>query len=237
MTSWREYQEETAAFFRGIGFDAETDQELTGVRTAHKIDVVARGRHVGFDVLWVIECKQWKSRINKLHVLALRTVVTEVGADRGILMAERGFQRGAQEAARLTNVTVTSLAKLEASASYDIGMAQLHDLQNRVDKCRERYWDLPKDFRIDQDLRPDVGLSGYSGSYVIQAVEAALNEAFRGRFPIDAKTTLLAAVRPNLFPTAADPAALFRSLDPMITDLEARLLTAETAFAELQTKP
>ena len=117
--NWKDYQEETAAFFRGLGLDVQTGVRIKGARTHHEIDVLVRSHHVGFEVLWIVECKQWQSRVSKLHVLALRQIVTEVGADRGILVSEAGFQSGATEAAALTNVWVTSLATLRRTASAD----------------------------------------------------------------------------------------------------------------------
>jgi hypothetical protein len=40
-STWQEYQEEVAAFFRSIGLDATTNHTVQGVRTAHDIDVFA----------------------------------------------------------------------------------------------------------------------------------------------------------------------------------------------------
>src|SRR5229473_2440209 len=108
-TNWKEYQEEAAAFFRTLGLEARTDVSLRGVRTNHDVDVLVQSHHIGFDVTWIIECKYWKNPVSKLHVLALREIVTDLGADRGILLSEGGFQSGAIEAATLTNVHVTSL--------------------------------------------------------------------------------------------------------------------------------
>jgi hypothetical protein len=54
-------------------------------------------------------------------VLALRQIVTDVGADRGILLSEKGFQSGAVEAATLTNVPSLpspSLAVRQAQISW-----------------------------------------------------------------------------------------------------------------------
>lgn len=112
MTAWRDYQEEAAAFFRSIGLTAETDATVLGVRTSHDVDVLVKSHHFGFEVTWIVECKQWKSPVSKLHVLGLREIVSDVGVDRGILLSEAGFQRGAKEAAELTNVQVTSLAEM-----------------------------------------------------------------------------------------------------------------------------
>ena len=110
--NWQEYQEEVAAFFRSLGLEAETNVTVKGVRTTHDIDVLVKSRHVGFTVVWIIECKHWKRRVTKLHVLALREIVADLGADRGILLSEGGFQSGAIEAAALTNVHVNSLVNL-----------------------------------------------------------------------------------------------------------------------------
>jgi restriction system protein len=85
---------------------------LQGVRTSHDVDVVVRSNLFGFELLWVIECKYWKEAVSKLHVLALREIVTDLGADRGILVSESGFQSGAIEAANLTNVQLANLAEL-----------------------------------------------------------------------------------------------------------------------------
>ena len=74
-----------------------------------------KSHQVGFDVIWLVECKRWRRRVTKLHVLALREIVADVGADRGILLSEVGFQSGAVEAAKLTNVHVTSLASPSSS--------------------------------------------------------------------------------------------------------------------------
>lgn len=103
-TTWRDYQEEAASFFRSLGLDATADASVQGVRTTHDVDVLVKAQYVGFEVIWIVECKHWKSRVSKLHVMALREIVSDIGADRGILLSESGFQIGALEAASLTNV-------------------------------------------------------------------------------------------------------------------------------------
>jgi hypothetical protein len=53
----------------------------------------------------------------KLHVLALREIVADFGADRGILVSESGFQAGAVEAASFTSAQLISLVNLKSRAS------------------------------------------------------------------------------------------------------------------------
>lgn len=182
---WKEYQEEAAGFFRNLGLEADTDLSIKGIRTTHDIDVYVRSHHVGFDIVWLIECKHWKRPITKLHVLALREIVTDVGADRGILLSESGAQSGAKEAAKLTNVHISSLASLRSTASAEFIDMSLRELFDRVEACRERYWNIPKSRRIDCGLRPDVGAGGYAGDQIINLCSELLARAFRGSYPIE----------------------------------------------------
>lgn len=219
---WQEYQEEASAFFRSLGLDAETDVTIQGVRTTHDVDVLVRSHHVGFDVTWIVECKHWKSRVSKLHVLALREIVADVGADRGILLSEAGFQSGAIEAATLTNVRVTSLAEVRGTARCEILLMRLRELYDRVEGCRERYWNIPKRERIEHGLRPQVGTWGYSTISIVDLAIDLLTKAFRGTYPMGSETVTAWTTPgfPREFATAED---LIAVLEPMIAEVEAKL--------------
>ena len=225
-STWREYQEEAATFFRSLGLEAETDVRLRGVRTAHDVDVVVRSHHVGFDITWLVECKHWKTPVSKLHVLALREIVTDLGADRGILLAESGFQSGAFEAANLTNVQLTSLTQVRASASNDFLSMRMRELHDRNESCKERYWEIPKQMRIQHGLRFDVGDWGYSGARVVEYVADILSRAFRGLYPVTSETPLSAVISalPKQF---SSPEEVVATLEPMVLELEAKLEACE----------
>lgn len=116
-SDWREYQEATASVFRRLGCNAQVNYPTKGARAAHDVDVYATFMRSGILCTWVIECKLWKTRITKEKVLALKSVIEDLGADRGIIVSEEGFQPGAQDAARGTNITlVTSLEEFETTA-------------------------------------------------------------------------------------------------------------------------
>ena len=163
--AWEDYQEEVAVFFRSLGLNASTDVKVQGVRTTHDVDVLVKSHHVGFDINWLVECKCWKTKVSKLHVLALREIVADVGADRGILLSETGFQSGAIETANFTNVQVTSLANVRETASNNIYSMRLRELYDRVEDCKDRYWDIPKAQRIEFGLRPDLCDSPIDSNY------------------------------------------------------------------------
>ncbi len=114
---WREYQEKTASFFRKQGCIAEVDAKVKGARATHNIDVYISFSNHSINCNWVIECKLWKKRVPKEKVLALKTIVDDIGADKGIILSEKGFQKGAYDAARQSNITlVTSLEEFERTA-------------------------------------------------------------------------------------------------------------------------
>lgn len=181
--TWRGYQEQVAAFFRSLGLDATTNHRAQGVRTSHDIDVFVRSHYVGFDIIWIVECKYWSTAVTKLHVLALREIVTDLGVDRGILLCEAGFQSGALEAATLTNVDATSLAALRGTASAEFAAMRLPELFDRAERCRVRYWDLPKGARIKNGLRPGLGGDTYSGNIIGELASDLLGKALRGVYP------------------------------------------------------
>jgi restriction system protein len=222
MKDWKKYQEEAASYFRSLGLDASTDVTVNGVRTNHGVDVLVRSHHVGFDITWIVECKRWKTAVSKLHVLALREIVADVGADRGILLSEAGFQSGAVEAANLTNVQVTSIGKMRETASESINAMRLRELFDRVGICRDRYWEIPKEERIRAGLRPDVGEYNYSGDRIISLCTDLLTRAFRGTYPFRSETLEAFALfgRDKYFES---PREVIDIVEEKITELEAKL--------------
>jgi len=226
---WRDYQEEAAAFFRSLGQSADTNVTLHGVRTSHDIDVVVKSKHVGFEVLWLVECKHWKSPVSKLHVLGLREIVNDLGADRGILLCEAGFQAGAIEAANLTNVQVSSLATLSMKTQNDVSAMRLRDLSDRVAIAKTLYWDLSKDYRIKAGLRAEAMEHNYSGDLVIRYSETVLGEALRQRYRIQMGNygSLLGFNLPKVYQNFNE---LADYLDFMVRDLEERLAAAHAVL-------
>lgn len=221
--AWQKYQEEAAAFFRSLGMDAQTDVTVQGARTKHDVDVLVKSRHVGFEVTWIVECKCWQTPVNKLHVLALREIVADTGADRGILLSESGFQLGSKEAAALTNVHLQSLTESEAAASAEVIAMRLAELNDRVQRCRVVYWELPKSLRIKYGLRPDGGEFGYLGDAVIKLAESTILKAFRGVYPFEADYMSRAAASWDFPEVLTSPGNVVAHLAPLIAELECKL--------------
>ncbi|MFC5507903.1 restriction endonuclease [Bosea massiliensis] len=126
--AWSKYQNDTAEVFESMGFSVYVEANVQGARARHKIDVSARSTIAGVSIHWIVECKHWRSAVRKEQVMTLSQIAQDVGADRAFLLSESGFQSGAIEASRQTNVTLTSLSDLSASASNDINLHRLRGL-------------------------------------------------------------------------------------------------------------
>ena len=103
---WRNYQEAAARVFRRLGCQAEVEKTVNGARASHTVDVYVTFSQFGHPCRWIVECKLMSRPAKKADVLTLDGVVRDVGADRGLLFCESGFQAGAYKAARLTNVAL-----------------------------------------------------------------------------------------------------------------------------------
>ena len=144
---WKGYQDRVAAFLAQLGLQVQVDETIRGARAPHDIDVTARMSIAGVNQLWLIECKSWKRRIPKERVLTFRGVIEDIGADRGLLFSESGFQAGAVLAAQHTNVTLTSLAQFEQDFPAEVASAKARVLDERIASLAQAFlaiWDLPE---------------------------------------------------------------------------------------------
>jgi len=131
-SKWHQFQEDVAALFRQMGGTVSTDALVHGVRANHRLDVWVQFEQFGIRFRWIVECKYWQTKIPKEKVNALKSVVEDIGADRGFLVTERGFQPAAKAAAFKTNVTLASLSQLREAARADIVNTTLQKLRTRV---------------------------------------------------------------------------------------------------------
>jgi hypothetical protein len=140
---WKQYQEDVAELFRSLGFTATVEAKLSGARGVHTIDVHATQTAYGFPVTWIVECKYWNRAVPKEKVLVLGQIVADVGADRGFLLSESGFQSGAVLATQHTNVTLTSLPDLRENMQAELtrlGLAQIAQRAYALEKIAQRHF-------------------------------------------------------------------------------------------------
>lgn len=129
---WKQYEAEVAEFFRSLGLDAAVEHKVDGVRAAHEIDVWVTSQRYGIEIKWIVECKLWNSPVTKEKVLALHQIIQDVGADRGVLLSESGFQAGAVQAATATNITLSSLDELREHSKEEKAQFELSGISKRL---------------------------------------------------------------------------------------------------------
>ncbi|MES0098727.1 restriction endonuclease [Mesorhizobium sp. M0019] len=112
---WRDLQQMVAAILREAGMNAEVEKTLPTVRSRIEIDIYSvettdDGRRYSL----VCECKNWKTAVPQEKVLALRSVMNDVGANKGYIISTGGFQSGAFDAAAATNISLVTWPEFQA---------------------------------------------------------------------------------------------------------------------------
>lgn len=105
VTDWGGFERLVASLHGSGSVSVEHNVTLVGRSGARRqIDVVVRHKEGLYEHLIIVECKHWKSNVERLHVDALTTSVRDLGASRGVIFSTAGFQTGAVEAAKHENV-------------------------------------------------------------------------------------------------------------------------------------
>lgn len=190
-TDWKQYQEEVAAFFRSLGFKAEVNHIVEGVRSKHEIDVYVTFDRWGIRHTWIVECKLHARAITKADVETLKSIASEIGASLAFLLSESGFQSGALDAARKTNVVLSSLEELQTKSSDDVMREALIVLENRGLALQDKMF---REFMCDVETGPGYacsrvrdGVDGkryYSMSGSIAMLNMALDRVRLGHLPV-----------------------------------------------------
>ncbi len=186
---WKGYQEAAAVYFRSLRLTAEVEATVKGARATHAIDVWVTFTRYGISGRWVVECKNWKSRVTKEKVMALQSVIQDIGADKGFLLSESGFQRGAHQAAEHTNITLTTLKDLQSVAEEDLLMTSLAQMSREVAQLQVRKEELTAPGEYEDGtpfsaLPPGTGEDEwYRMSGDLSTLARGLNRGQAGRFP------------------------------------------------------
>lgn len=114
-----------------MGLEASIEVPVKGARAIHTVDVLVEGQVHGLPIRWIVECKAWRSRVTKEKALTLLGVVQDIGADKGILVSESGFQPGAIAMANNSNLTMIDVAELQRISKKSVFESGVIDLCRR----------------------------------------------------------------------------------------------------------
>jgi hypothetical protein len=102
--TWQELEELVNIAFCEMGYESQKNQTLTTIRGRIAIDVVAVEKRTPIPTMILCECKYWNKPVNQQIVYAFRSVCVDVGAHYGLVISKKGFQPGAEETRKGTNI-------------------------------------------------------------------------------------------------------------------------------------
>jgi hypothetical protein len=228
---WFDFQERIKDHFVTLGAEAKTNIRIQGVRTCHDIDVYVQTRYLGENLVWVVEAKYWKRKVTKAQVLTLRSIVDDIGADRGFIVSKAGFQKGAHEAADNTNIKLKTFEELISDTRGFAESEILRTYRERVNMLEDRYWSHSKRTRIEYGLRHDIidNVFTFTGQELLATARSAIMAAEDRKYPIDLQMILTEHKGETL---AENFQQLCNWLNLNLNHLDERLLKAEWSMFE-----
>ncbi len=165
-SSWKDLQDKVALYLSEAGYTTISPHTINTVRGKVEVDVYVESPDPLVRVI-ICECKYWNTPVTKEKVHAFRTVVNDSGASLGLLISKAGFQCGAIEAARYSNVQLYTwdsflglickkwiIQKIKNVRSvyrilyvYTDPMSSYIDLDKMSEDQRSRYFGLEKQAR------------------------------------------------------------------------------------------
>ena len=104
IRDWKDLETKVLELFLNLGFDARKNVKIRGLRSTHEVDVLAVSEFGGLRFQVIVECKYWETKVKKTQVNALDSVVSDIGAEKGVIISKVGFQKGAKEFASKCNI-------------------------------------------------------------------------------------------------------------------------------------
>lgn len=103
--NWHDLQEKVSSILNQVGFDSTTNKVIKTPRGEVEIDVYAVDPYSIDKIIYVIECKNWETKIPQTVIHSFTTVISETGANVGYIISKEGFQKGAYDYSNHTSIT------------------------------------------------------------------------------------------------------------------------------------
>lgn len=103
---WKQLQQKVKNILSECGFTVDEECVPQNARGSAEIDVYAKVKINNREYSIVVECKHWKNKIPQTVIHGFRTIVSDIGANLGIIITTSNYQSGAYEAVKYTNIKV-----------------------------------------------------------------------------------------------------------------------------------
>jgi hypothetical protein len=111
--TWTDLQNTIARILHELGFTTKSPKTLKLVRGSVEVDVFSVDTTTEPNIVYICEAKHWNKRVPKTVVHAFRSVVSDYGANVGLIISNKGFQSGAQEATDHSNIRLLTFEGFE----------------------------------------------------------------------------------------------------------------------------
>lgn len=137
--NWKDLQTKVKEIYSNLGCRAQENVIVGGGKARHQIDVVATFEFGGQNYRIIIECKQWNSKVKKSQVSSLIGVLADIGAEKGIIVSEKGFQKGAHNLAAYTNIELLTYDELCHKSEFFVDRFRIQDALDRIRSHRRPF--------------------------------------------------------------------------------------------------
>ena len=101
---WKDLQVKVGRILTQCNFDVSIEKKIQSIRSVVEIDVYAEELIDDRVYKILVECKMWKYSIPQHVIHSMRTVVNDIGANKGYIITTSNFQKGAIHSVENTNV-------------------------------------------------------------------------------------------------------------------------------------
>lgn len=132
---WKRFEELAAEIQKELSPQAEValNEHLVGKRSgqSRQIDIVVKQKVGQFDILIVMDCKDYKHPLDVREVESFIGMVEDIGANKGALISVKGFTKAAKTRAKDSGINLYSLldAKNEEWGTFVTVPVLVRDLQ------------------------------------------------------------------------------------------------------------
>jgi len=106
--TWKALQNDVGKILEECGFSVEVEKKVDTARGEAELDVYAEEIVKGRKYSIVCECKHWNSNIPQSIIHSFRSIINDIGANVGYIIALKGFQSGSFKAANYTNIELVT---------------------------------------------------------------------------------------------------------------------------------
>ncbi len=120
---WKQYEQYVYEIFRTKypEYSVERNLRIIGRITnqSRQIDIAIRGEFIGHQLFAVVDCKYYSEKVDVKDVESFIGMLSDIGADLGILVTNKGYSEAAQKQAEASRIKL-DIVKIDEIDKYEI---------------------------------------------------------------------------------------------------------------------